>query len=345
MTSVGKRSAVSHIIQTGGGLCYNWAYQVDPQVSTHAVSGSAVGESSGTRADPTMWGMSTPGDFTLTWGNNNPSLPRGNQDLLVDPQVAPDAAGAVFLETPLFRYDRISAPDILKSFFISADANLSGIDGDWDVVIVRYNASFVFQAKKAIAGGFLPFSAATPKSATFTVALSRFLGCFEGDSNGGDGGHLYAVRFRFLANSSNLLLSNLCVTDTPYQFSGMYIPTWSAGASVSLFQTPSIVQFSVNGDHVSLSGLEYLVMAGTSGTIVQSLPMTTKFPSDITSPDGGGNLYEYGGGSMSAPVNLAQGSSRCLINTGTVRWGMNATGATSNFFGYSFGYRLLNDGT
>lgn len=345
MSTVGKFGFVNSI-SLGNDYAQNFAKNIDPQTGTRSISSTAVPESSGTRTDPFMWGLSNSGDFVLTWGDENPANPSGNYVLEMDPQVSANSSGTVFVETPLFNYNRLSLSDPSTNKLFAALEAYCDNAGAYDVIAVNYNSSFVLQAKVQLAGGFEPFSSATPKSAALSAALNKFLACFEGNSNGGNGGSYYALRFRFLSGSNNAYLARAYVSDVPYRASGVYVPTYSNGSNLTLQQSPaSRVQWSVVGDFVTMSGLSYLNYTSGLGTIDMSLPLTTKFTSDISNADASSNKDEQGAGSMICRVNFGIGASRCLINTGVVNWQVVASGSTTNFFTWTFGYRLVNPGT
>lgn len=326
----------------GGYPSENLLLAADPNSGSQYISGTNVPATSGTRSDPNYWGLSDAADFTsIAWDNSGTSPNLMNRGIAMYVVAnGNDSTGANFIESPL-----ASLNNFMNNERLYAVVDEYATSGSWDVVLIRYNSSNVLQQIVPLAGGFSAFSSATVKSATFSGLIERFYGV--GNISGFSVSDKFALRFRALTGATpGLIINTIYLSNTPIGMSGAYVPTWSNGSNVSLFQSPaSRVQWSAVGDVVTMSGLGYLAFTSSPATIDMSLPLTTKFTSDIANADGSGNKDEQGGGTMFTRQNTCNGQTRCMINTGVIQWGIVGGTPTTNFFSWSAQYRLVNPGT
>ena len=118
-----------------------------------------------------------------------------------------DTAGGRFFQFPAFA---LESTDLGKPVSISFDVTGNTLDNDWDVVVVRYNSSGVYQELISVAGN-ASTTTATP-SAKLPTGTAQFQGFFVAGSTAGD---LYAVRFRRRANAVQVRLDTLYVGPQP----------------------------------------------------------------------------------------------------------------------------------
>lgn len=129
------------------------------------------------------------------------------------------SAGAVFVQFPAFA---LEAADLGKPVSISFDVTGVTTSGDWDVVVVRYNASGTYQELIPVAG--TASGASVTPSARLPTGTAQFRGFFVPTS---DSGHLYALRFRRLAGSAQIRLDTLYVGPQA-QLSGAPVTDWQS---------------------------------------------------------------------------------------------------------------------
>jgi hypothetical protein len=135
-----------------------------------------------------------------------------------------DTAGGRFFQFPAFSLDGF---DLGKPVSISADVNSTLVDGDWDVVIARYNSSGTFQELISVAGN-ASSSSATP-SAKLPGGTSQLNGFFIPTSTATD---LYALRVRRLVGSVQVRLDTLFVGPQPV-LTGSAVTDWQAYTPVT----------------------------------------------------------------------------------------------------------------
>ena len=110
----------------------------------------------------------------------------------------------MFVQFPAFA---LEAADLGKPVSISFDVTGVTTSGDWDVVVVRYNASGTYQELIPVAGT-ASGSSVTPSARLPTGTFRGWPGFFVAGSTAGD---LYALRFRRLAGSMQIRLDTLYV--------------------------------------------------------------------------------------------------------------------------------------
>lgn len=146
-----------------------------------------------------------------------------------------NASGTTFVESPAFN---LHVADLGKPVMVSFDIADVTADGNFDVCMVRYNSSGVYQEKISIAGNA---SGATPASAKLPTGISKFNGFFIASSTATD---YYALRFRRLAGTDVPRLDSLKISpDTVIQ-----------GAAVTDWQSATLttsVGFGTVTNHVS----------------------------------------------------------------------------------------------
>ena len=101
-------------------------------------------------------------------------------------------AGTTFVESPAFQ---LHVADLGKPVMVSFDIADVTADGNFDVIMVRYNSSGAYQEKISIAGNA---SGANQPSAKLPTGVSKFNGFFIASSTSTD---YYALRFRRLAGT------------------------------------------------------------------------------------------------------------------------------------------------
>lgn len=136
------------------------------------------------------------------------------------------STGARFVQFPAFA---LEGSDVGKPISLSFDVTGVTADGNWDVVVVRYNSSGTHQSIISVAGNA---SGATPPSAKLPTGTTVFNGFFVPDST--TAGDLYAVRLRSLANTVQIRVDNLFCGQQPIRAGGSssdpqsYTPTLKA---------------------------------------------------------------------------------------------------------------------
>lgn len=142
-----------------------------------------------------------------------------------------NSTGTRFVQFPAFA---LEGSDLGKPVSIAFDVNGVTADGNWDLVVVRYNSSGVHQSIISVAGNA---SGATPASAKLPTGTTQFNGFFVPDST--TAGDLYALRFRSLANTVNIRVDTLFVGPQPVRTGSAmtdwvaYTPSLSAGISAT----------------------------------------------------------------------------------------------------------------
>jgi hypothetical protein len=134
--------------------------------------------------------------------HQTPSPLRGSSCYLSGVSSA-STAGTTFVQCPAFA---LEGSDLGKPVVVSFDINSSITDGEWDVVVVRYNSSGVYQELIPVAGN--ASSASATPSAKLPTGTTTFKGFFVSASTATD---LYAVRFRRLVGSQQIRLDTLFV--------------------------------------------------------------------------------------------------------------------------------------
>lgn len=121
-------------------------------------------------------------------------------------------AGTTFVQLPAFSLEGF---DLGKPIILNFEVNSTLADGDWDVVVVRYNSSGVHQELISVAGN--ASSATATPSAKLPGGTSQFNGFFVAGSTAGD---LYAVRLRRLVGSTQIRVDTLFAGQEPVRLAG-----------------------------------------------------------------------------------------------------------------------------
>lgn len=136
------------------------------------------------------------GSNTSPISNTTTTPLRQTQSFLTNVTSA-STGGTSFVQTPRFQIDRA---DLGKPLTLSFDVSGLGASGEWDVIVIRYNSSGVFQERIPVAGHL---SAATlAPSAQIGAGTYTFRGFFLPSSTVDD---YYVVRFRRLSGSSSAI--------------------------------------------------------------------------------------------------------------------------------------------
>lgn len=180
-----------------------------------------------------------------------------------------DSLGAgvgLFVETPLFTLDAV---DLGKPVSLSFD--ISGVVtlGDWDVVVVRYDTSYVYQ--ETIAIGQYTASSGTPASASIPAGTATFSSFFISSSTASD---RYALRFRRLSGNYDITVDSLRVGPKEI-LQGAAVTDWqSYTPTISNITTTAVTgRWRRIGDSVELQIAYQKSGSGTGTTeIIHSLP-------------------------------------------------------------------------
>ena len=169
-------------------------------VSTVAATGNVTVTGSFPTVTSAWYADATSGAAAIASSSDNTL--RGTTNYLTALSGA-STSGATFVQTPVFNID---GEDLGKALSIKFD--LSGVttDDDWDVVMVRYNSSGVFQELISVAGNVSTVSS-TP-SAKLPLATASFRGFFITGATASD---LYAMRWRRRNGSDDIRLDTLVI--------------------------------------------------------------------------------------------------------------------------------------
>jgi hypothetical protein len=184
-----------------------------------------------------------------------------------------NATGTTFVESPTFQ---LNVADLGKPVMVSFDLADVTADGNFDVCMVRYNSSGVYQEKISIAGNA---SGATPASAKLPLGVTKFNGFFIASSTATD---YYALRFRRLAGTDVPRLdSNKISPDTVVQGAAVtdwvsYTPTYGAGWGTV---ATSEMFYRRVGDSIHVKGT---FVAGTVAASIASMTLPSGLLSDST---------------------------------------------------------------
>lgn len=130
----------------------------------------------------TNWGASATADLTIA---NNATVPlRETGDFLIDSSTTTSGA---FVESPMFNLDLV---DLSKAVVLSFDITGVAADGNYDVVVIRYNSAGTYQETISVAGNA---SSGTPASAKLPTGTTTFRGFFVSSNTQTD---FYSVRIR-----------------------------------------------------------------------------------------------------------------------------------------------------
>lgn len=246
--------------------------------------------------------------------------------------------GSVFFQFPAVTLDAV---DLGKPVSVSFDITSSLADGDYDVCVVRYNSSGIYQEVISVAGN-ASSSSVTP-SAKLPTGTTSFQGFFIAGSTSTD---VYALRFRRLVGSATIKIDSLYVgPQSVVQGAAVTDPVTFTPATVSNFGNGTThLQWWRVGPKMRISGTFKVGSSLPTGTIKFSLP--TGYSPDYSGlPIGitGADSYQHVGAAWAyvpeyytAQV-VRDGSSASLFYfdgnnstyTGTdLSWGTNVGAAT-----------------
>lgn len=148
-------------------------------------------------------------------------------------------AGTTFVQLAPFA---LEGTDLGKPVTIQFDITSSLADGDWDVVVVRYNSSGTHQSLIPVAGN--ASSATATPSAKLPTGRTTFRGFFVPDaSNASD---IYALRFRRLVGSQQIRIDTLFVGPQTLQ-SGTAVTDWASYTPSLVNETGSAITLNATG--------------------------------------------------------------------------------------------------
>lgn len=201
----------------------------DATQSLGTISTGTVSQTGNRTAPNASWAQVSAVQFTIIQAPS--SALRGTTNYILDGG-STSVTGSVLLETPVFTVDGV---DLGKPISVSFDSVLNDFDGAYDVCIVRYNSSGVYQETIPISGNA---SLATVPSAKIPTGTGTFRGFFIAHTTASD---LYSLRFRRLAGSNSLRIDSLYVGPQSQLSSAAvtdpvaFTPTWtSTGTAPSL---------------------------------------------------------------------------------------------------------------
>jgi hypothetical protein len=177
----------------------------------------------------TSWGASATADLTIA---NNATLPlRETGDFLIDSSTT--TAGA-FVESPMFNLDLV---DLSKAVVLSFDITGNAADGNYDVVVIRYNSSGTYQETISVAGNA---SAGSPASAKLPTGTTTFKGFFVSSNTQTD---FYSVRIRKI----------LAVNDD-FQIDSLFVGPQSLSAGVAITESNLFAPIFTNSTGLTFTG-------------------------------------------------------------------------------------------
>jgi hypothetical protein len=238
----------------GRNYLQSWYTGLNPIASVTGLT------STGNRtSNQTLWGTSATADFEAI--NNVTSPLREGGDIKLDSKTTTINA---FVETPMFSLDLV---DLSKAIVLSFDVTGNSADGNYDVVVIRYNSSGTYQETISVAGNA---SSGTPASAKLPTGTTTFKGFFIAGATASD---LYSVRFRkLLAVNNDVQIDSLFVGPQSLS-SGAALTTWNSENLYLRASTTNPTAGSSNntayrwrqiGDSIHIKF--YTRNAGTSGT-------------------------------------------------------------------------------
>lgn len=224
-----------------------------------------------------------------------------------------NASGTTFVESPAFQ---IHVADLGKPVMVSFDIADVTADGNFDVVMVRYNSSGAYQEKISIAGNA---SGATPASAKLPTGISKFNGFFISSSTDTD---YYALRFRRLAGTDVPRLdSNKISPDTVIQ--GAAVTDWVSYTPTGSWSTNTTYTGKWRRVGDSMEVQIELALAGTPTTADLYIEIPAGYLIDTTkvNPTSGLDYPIYGAGG--------------IFDSGTRRYVTNVVHGGSSIVGFS----------
>ena len=200
------------------------------------------------------------------------------------------AVGAAFIQSPNFTLDLV---DLGKPVMVSFDVGTVAASDDYQVVMVRYNSSGIYQEQIVIAG---TASATTPFSARIPAgSVTSFNGFFIASSDSSD---YYSLRFvrNSASDTTDVSIDSLKVS--PEQvIQGAAVTDWvsftPSGSNFPTF-TSNFGWWRRSGDSMEVV-IKWLVSgAGAAGTISITIP--SSFTADSTKIDATGQGANCGSG-------------------------------------------------
>lgn len=176
-----------------------------------------------------------------------------------------NASGATFVESPAFQ---LHVADLGKAVMVSFDLADVTADGNFDVCMVRYNSSGIYQEKISIAGFA---SGATPASAKLPLGVTKFSGFFISSATSTD---YYALRIRRLAGTDVPRMDSIKVSpDSVVQGAAVtdwvsYTPVITNGGTTSVLRA----LWRRNGDSIDIICRVIFNGAGSAGVLKFSIP-------------------------------------------------------------------------
>lgn len=185
---------------------------------------------------------------------------------------ANNATGTTFIESPATQLDLVDGG---KAVVVAFDLNGNTADGNFDVCMVRYNSSGVYQEKIAIAGNA---SSATFPSAKLPTGTTSFKGFFLSSSTQTD---YYALRVRRLAGTDNIRLDSLFIGPNSLGVSPA-IEDWKAFTPTGAFTTNSTYTGFYRRIGDSIECLVQILFSGAPNSVTCQINLPTGLVIDTT---------------------------------------------------------------
>jgi hypothetical protein len=295
-----------------------WYTSLNP-VGTVVTGLTSTGNRTSSQAS---WGASATSDLTIA---NNATLPlRETGDFLIDSGTT--TAGA-FVESPMFNLDLV---DLSKAVTVSFDITGVAADGNYDVVVIRYNSSGTYQETISVAGNA---STGSPASAKLPTGTTTFKGFFITSNTQTD---FYSVRIRkILAVNDDFQIDSLFVGPQSLA-TGAVVTDWqSYTPTISGATATSTTYYRRVGDSIEVEGFfDCTAVAATalkiglpSGLSIDSAKITATQKNSLGSifaSNGGGGAQIYSSGATGIIVYDSSDSSSVFVAT------LNAADATGN---------------
>lgn len=198
---------------SGSGINYLADYFLSDVYCNSATSDNVTNYASYTGNDttPAKFAIRTTTPGTLV--QNTSSLLRGANSYLF----TPNGAGT-FMAWPTFT---LQQPDIGKAVSVSFDLVNNGVDGDFDVVVQRYNSSGTYQETIPVAGNA---SSGTPASAKLPTGTKSFNGFFISSATVTD---TYRLMIRRLTAGTTTIAVDTVVVGPNQVLQGAIVTDWS----------------------------------------------------------------------------------------------------------------------
>lgn len=281
------------------------------------------------RANPTLWGHSADTNLVplkVTTGNLS-----GGSSYQLTPMG--DATGSV--QTPLFQLEKIDQGG--KPLTLSLAISNVHAAGDYDVVLDRYNSSYVYQGSIPFVGNM---STGSPVSATLPVGTTRFTSFAIASGAATD---YFAIRYRRLnaavAASVAVLIDEMSFGAQQANTASGIGPWKMYTPAPSGFGTTSNVEFwyRENGDSLDLSGK---FTSGTPAASEARLPL----PSGYTVKNSTINIVGKGLRGTAVGSNLKQYAILAAAGVSYLKVGIDDTVTALNPISPQNGDQLISAG-